>query len=96
MSSKARLSNAPSIPHSWCVKNWPPGVYPGNSSRARNVLRSYRNDLVAEGALTRLGRDLIVIGNGYARFLTKRAARVLEFESNNPAMRKPAEPLTDR
>jgi len=52
------------------------------------VLRSFRGELVAAGALSRSGKALIVLGRGYAKWLANRAAYVAEFESNNPAMRR--------
>jgi hypothetical protein len=48
------------------------------------VLRSYRNELLAEGALSRVGKRVVVLGKGYQRFLEKRIAEVSGFTSNNP------------
>jgi hypothetical protein len=78
---------SPEIPHSWSLSSWPASVWPNESARARWVLRSYRNELTAAGALSRSGKTLIVLGRGYARWLANRVAYVAEFESNNPAMR---------
>lgn len=77
----------PEIPHSWGLATWPPSVYPNDPARARWILRSYRHELLAAGALTRSGKALVVLGRGYARWLAQRMPRVAEFESNNPAMR---------
>ena len=86
---KARTAAQSDIPHSWDVPNWPSGVWPNSPARARWVLRSFRGELVAAGALSRSGKALIVLGRGYAKWLAARAAYVAEFESNNPAMRPP-------
>jgi len=43
--------------------------------------------LIAAGALSRVGKTLLVVGKGYGRFLAKRAACVDSFQSNNPRMR---------
>jgi hypothetical protein len=48
------------IPHSWAVDEWPADVYPGRASKARYTLRAHRTELVAAGALVRVGRDLVV------------------------------------
>ena len=68
------------IPHSWSVDDWPVGVYPGKASRGRYVIRSHRDELVAADALTRIGRDLVVLGAGYSAWLAKQGGRVAGFE----------------
>jgi cobyric acid synthase len=44
------------------------------------------------GALSRSGKSLIVIGRGYHRWLTRRAANVADYESNNPVPARCAAP----
>jgi hypothetical protein len=73
-------TNVSAIPHSWCQDDWPPGVYPGRPSRAKYVLRAHRDELVAVGALTRIGRNLVVLGAPYVGWLAKNSNRVLDFE----------------
>ncbi len=68
------------IPHSWALDEWPSFCYPHRASRARYLIRSHRNELVAAGALTRVGRDLVVLGAGYSAWLSKQSARVDGFE----------------
>lgn len=68
------------VPPSWDIEHWPPNVYPHTSGRGRYVVRTHRVALLAEGALTRVGRDLVVIGAGYAKFLAKRAASVANYD----------------
>jgi hypothetical protein len=63
-------------PHSWSLKNWPPGCYPNTPGKARYILRAYRDELTAAGALVRVGRELVVIGNPYVRWMQKKGAAV--------------------
>jgi hypothetical protein len=69
-----------SIPHSWPLYEWPPHVYPCKSSKAKYITRAHRNELVAAGALVRVGRDLVVMGAPYSAWLAKQANRVNGFE----------------
>jgi hypothetical protein len=69
-----------SLPHSWFIEDWPPYVVPGNPSRARRLVRVYQTELIACGALVRIGRRLALLGAGYAVFLAKGAKRVERFE----------------
>ena len=66
----------PSIQHSWSINDWPAGVYPNDARRARYLLRSNRNELVLQGVLARVGRELIVFGGKYSRWLEQKAANV--------------------
>jgi hypothetical protein len=83
----SRAGASPELPHSWSLSTWPETVWPNKPAPARWILRSYRRELIAAGALARTGKALIVLGRGYARWLSQRAAGVEDFESNNPAMR---------
>ena len=68
------------IPHSWTIEDWPAAVYPCRASRGRYIIRMHSSELVACGALTRVGRDLVVLGYGYAAWLQKQSGRVANFE----------------
>jgi len=68
------------IPHSWSIARWPADVYPGSPSRARYVVRVHRNELLQADALSRVGRDLIVLGQRYGRWLEKKSANVPGYE----------------
>jgi hypothetical protein len=68
------------LPHSWPVSEWPANVYPNDAGRGRYITRCHRDDLVAAGALARVGRELVVIGDRYSRWLQKRSADVPGFE----------------
>ena len=70
----------PGIPHSWALDDWPPSVFPGRPSKARYVIRTHRDDLIAAGALTRIGRELVVLGAAYGAWLAKQRNRVEGFE----------------
>ena len=64
------------VPHSWTISTWPETVAPGNESRARYLFRMHKRELIACGALTRVGRQIIFLGHGYARFLESRVGEV--------------------
>jgi hypothetical protein len=74
------------VPHSWRLRDWPADVAPGNYIRGRRICRAYRSELVTEGALSRLGRELVVLGAGYSRWLAKQADKVSDFDvpANRP------------
>ena len=67
---------SPVLPHSWCVTEWPATIYPHHPSKGRYIVRAFRRELVAAGALTRVGRDLVILGAGYSAWLSKRADKV--------------------
>ena len=64
------------VPHSWAIDEWPPAVYPHRPSRGKYIVRAFRSQLIAAGALTRVGRDLVVLGTGYSAWLSKQADKV--------------------
>jgi hypothetical protein len=68
------------VPHSWTIETWPPDVYPGNPARARYLTREHREALMAEGVLTRVGRELVIFGARYCRWLEKLSHRVPDFD----------------
>lgn len=63
-------------PHSWAIPEWPAHVYPHRSDRGRYLVRANRTALVEAGALTRIGRDLVVLGAAYCRWLESNAHQV--------------------
>jgi hypothetical protein len=67
------------VPHSWAVTEWPQDIYPHNASKGRYIVRAHRDELVAAGALTRIGRDLVVFGAAYNAWLKKQANKVAGF-----------------
>jgi hypothetical protein len=76
----------PVPPHSWSIEEWPADVFPGNSNKGRRLCRTYTDELIAQGALTRIGRKLVVMGGAYTRWLLSRASHVKDFEcpANRP------------
>jgi hypothetical protein len=64
---------------SWSVNNWPHDVWPNSAAKARYVVRAHRESLILAGALSRVGRDLIILGNRYEKWLQKQSARVPDF-----------------
>ncbi len=84
------MPKAAPLPHSWPVSDWPPGVYPGRANSARWLVRSHRDELMACGALVRVGRELVVLGEGFARFLARKIDRVEGFEIAPNAERREA------
>jgi hypothetical protein len=70
------------MPHSWSICHWPENVFPNSVSRARYLVRVHKLDLIAAGALVRVGRELVVIGVKYGRWLERRGAEVVACEPN--------------
>jgi hypothetical protein len=68
------------IPHSWSIKNWPPSVYPNDSRRAEYLVREHGLELLRGGALVRIGRERVVIGAPYVKWMAKQAVRVPGYE----------------
>jgi hypothetical protein len=64
------------MPQSWRLRDWPPEVVPNSTSAAKHLIRTHREELRKHGALSRVGRDIIVIGEGYAAFLASKMKRV--------------------
>jgi hypothetical protein len=71
---------AAALPHSWALNAWPESVAPGNESRARYLFRMHRRELISHGAVTRIGRLIIFLGHGYARFLESQIGQVDGFD----------------
>jgi hypothetical protein len=85
-----KVQAGPRNPFSWGLDTWKeiaPDFWPGNGDQGRWVVRAYRDELIECGAISRVGKKIIVFGAGYTRWLARRTSRVKEFTSNNPAMR---------
>jgi hypothetical protein len=65
-----------STPHSWGVTSWPEAIWPHTPERARWLIRAHRNSLLNAGCLSRVGRELVVIGSRYERWLMRQANNV--------------------
>ena len=57
------------ISPSWGFHDWPADVWPGNGTRAQRLYRQYSDSLVAAGAVTRIGREVVVFGVAYTRWM---------------------------
>jgi hypothetical protein len=64
------------LPHSWMVSDWPPDVAPNRTSAAKHWVRIHKAELIECGALCRVGRNLTILGEGYATFLARKLGRV--------------------
>jgi hypothetical protein len=75
-----------SVPHDWTFANWPLDVYPYDGGRGRHVVREHQDELVKRGALSRIGKSIIVFGAPYVRWLQANADRVVDFDvpANRP------------
>lgn len=73
-------------PHSWRTKDWPPFVYPGNCSSGKRIVWANQDTLVRLGALARCGRELVVFGGPYVKWLQSQGDRVSGYDlpANRP------------
>ncbi len=78
------------VPHSWEFDTWPADVWPHASKRAQWIARAYRKELIAAGALTRVGKTLVFIGAPYTCWLERRSRHVVEYAGNNATIGKVA------
>jgi hypothetical protein len=77
--TRKNTAEIPSLPQSWALSEWSeraPGVYPGDSKKAKYLVRMHKRALLESGALVRIGRELVVVGAPYARWIAKQAVRV--------------------
>ncbi len=90
--SKPRNPAAQPAPHSWAIEAWPQFVYPHSPGKGRYLVRCNRTALVAAGALTRIGRDLVVLGAPFSKWLESQSGRVDGFEiaANRPIEKQAA------
>jgi hypothetical protein len=80
-------SDLAAVPHSWDYATWPKGVWPHDAKRAQWVVKSHRQELVAAGALSRVGKTIIILGRPWVRWVERGVVNVSQFRSNNPRMR---------
>jgi hypothetical protein len=82
-----------SVPSSWAAADWDskaPGVYPGSARRARKLLKVHRSALLAHGALGRVGRGIVIFGDGYSRWLAEHVRNVAGYQCPANAHRERA------
>ena len=73
------MAQKTTLPHSWPISEWPADVYPNDRKKARYLVRSHKDELLREGALVRVGRELVAIGAPYSKWLQKKAAFVPDY-----------------
>ena len=80
------MAQKTTLPHSWPISKWPADVYPNDPKKARYLVRSHKDELLRDGVLVRVGRELAIIGSPYGRWLQKKASRVPGYEcpANKP------------
>ncbi len=79
-SHKRPAGEGATLPHSWPLSRWLPEVYPNTNEKARYMVRTYKRELIECGALVRIGRDLVVIGSNYVKWLNRHRVQVLGYE----------------
>jgi len=67
-------------PQSWDLEHWPVHVYPHEKGRARYLIRAHKLELVAAGALARIGREFVIIGVPYVRWIQKQVTRAAVYD----------------
>lgn len=83
--------NAELAPHSWTIESWPAHVFPNNAERARYLVRVHRDELFAAGVLSRVGRELVILGGRYVRWVESKRARVPEYDNGAARTRHPSD-----
>lgn len=73
------------VPHTWAVNKWTEiasAVFPGTTEAGKHLVRCNKNDLHKHGALIRIGRELVIVGAAYAKWLVSKQHRddVTEYE----------------
>lgn len=79
MSNQRNQMSLPA-PHSWDIEHWPSHVYPHTPGKGRYLIRCNRTSLTEFGALTRIGRDLVILGAPFCKWLASQSHRVEKYE----------------
>jgi hypothetical protein len=84
---RAPIADIP--PHSWPVSEWTERaghVYPHTTEKGNYLARTHQNELLACSALVRVGRDRVIIGAAYAKWLASQGSKVAGYEvaANRP------------
>jgi hypothetical protein len=66
-------------PHSWDFEHWPSHVWPHTAQRARYIVRTFKAELIVEGALSRVGREIVFNGLPYTRWLELHSAKAAKY-----------------
>lgn len=54
---------------SWKVRDWPTHVFPGSVKSGRHLVNCNCDSLMKAGALVRIGREPVVLGDEYRKWL---------------------------
>ena len=76
-------------PHSWDLEHWPAYVWPHTRSRARYLIRMCKRQLIAAGALCRVGRQFVLLGAAYSRWLQTHGSHAARYDIAPNARRTP-------
>ena len=80
----------PSLQHSWSFDGWPEDVYPHTPERARYLFRHHKAELIAAGAVCRIGTKILFLGAGYSLWMASATAKMRGFEATVHRERKVA------
>jgi hypothetical protein len=70
------------LSRSWPVSQWSEKaseIYPNTTAAAKYLVRAQRSSLLEHGAMVRVGRDLVIMGDRYERWLERQAANVPDY-----------------
>lgn len=68
------------LPHDWTIDTWPAGLFPYNGASARHLIYVNQPQLLAAGALVRIGHKIVILAAGYLKWLASNASRVPEYD----------------
>lgn len=81
----SRPTSAQPAPHSWSVHEWTeraPHVYPHTTESGSYLCRANQDELVKFGALVRVGRDRVIIGAKYDKWMQSRGFPEMDLPMN--------------
>ncbi len=74
---------------SWGITTWPEKVWPHTPSRARNMIAKYKASLLEANAISRIGRELVIDGQRYRKWIDSHQNKVNDFDTKGAeAMRE--------
>ena len=80
---RLNTQSVPTVRNFWSVGCWPSDVFPGDANPAHYFVRVHRAELLAAGALSRVGRQRVNLGPSYTGWLAGPRPRV---EDISPAV----------
>ena len=55
-------------------------VYPNSTKAAKYLIRVHKEELVLAGAIARVGKNIVVLGDRYEAWLQAKAADVMDYD----------------